>query len=115
LKTISEYHAILDRSHRRSPMESKTEWGDLMKKIITNTYHILAFLGALISFPLIMLLVVMFYTAVTTGGSLTIHINNYSEQGIEMYVIIPLVVVTTFLNAVYTMKHVDKELKDRTK
>ena len=40
-----------------------------------------------------------------------IHIDNYNEMHIETFIIIPLVVLLTFLNTMYSLNRVDKELK----
>jgi len=77
------------------------------KKIVL----ISVFLGGLIGFPLLMLLVVMFYSAVLGNGSITIHIDNYNEMHVETFVVVPLVVLLSFLNTMYSLNRVDKELK----
>lgn len=72
-------------------------------------------LGSMISFPLIMLLVAMFYSAVLGNGSFVVHINNYNEMHIETYFVVPLVVFLTFLNTMYSLNRADRELKQLLK
>lgn len=77
------------------------------KKIVL----ILVLLGGFIIFPCVVLLAAMFYQSVLNDGVLILYVNNYNEMQIEMYLVVPLILMLTFLNTLFSLNRVDRELK----
>lgn len=83
------------------------------KNIKTKINKILAslsFLTLMINSGLVIVLLVMFYTALEQGGILTIDIVSYGEMYIEAYLVMPFIAVSTIITTLYMMRKIIKEI-----
>lgn len=82
------------------------------KKLIAYKIMLpIAFLGAILSFGMVAVLVSIFFTAVNNGGSVLIDVYSYGEMEIEIFLVIPIVIITTAVSTLYTLHRTNYEMK----
>ena len=78
-------------------------------------FFALVFIGGIVQFSLIVLLAIMFYSAMAEGGSLEININGWGEMITESFIVVPFVIVVSCINTIYVLFKVGKKIRNRNK
>ena len=75
----------------------------------------LVFVGGIVQFSLVLLLAIMFYSAMAEGGILIININGWGEMSIESFIVVPFVIMISCINMIYVLFKVGKKIRNRNK